>query len=92
MLGDENPTDGVEMEHAADDVLSTRVNVKTHVEDDSSTTLTGLQAEAPAYKKRGFLGSFGYLVWEQRHRVPLYAMVMSSACICGDRFHFGSNY
>ncbi|KAL9076201.1 MAG: hypothetical protein Q9157_003758 [Trypethelium eluteriae] len=88
MLGDDNRVDDVEMTGVDEKSSSAGVLRWAKTQGDLSKDLKKLEGQEPAYKERGFIGSFGFLVWEQRHRVPLYAVVLTSACICGGKFIF----
>ncbi|KAI9654752.1 MAG: hypothetical protein M1821_005746 [Bathelium mastoideum] len=83
MLGDDNRVDDVESIGVDEKSSSAGVLPGIKTQGDSSKDLKKLEGLDPAYKERGFFGSFGFLVWEQRHRVVLYAAVLISACICG---------
>jgi ATP-binding cassette subfamily B (MDR/TAP) protein 1 len=43
------------------------------------------RAEEPEYKMRGFLGSFGSLLWEQKNHWFLYTLMMLSALLAGGK-------
>ncbi|KAL9095953.1 MAG: hypothetical protein Q9165_001951 [Trypethelium subeluteriae] len=83
MLGDDNQVNDIEMTGADEKSSSAGVLSGIKTQDDLSKDVKKLQGQETVYKERGFIGSFGFLVWEQKHRVPLYAVVLISACICG---------
>ncbi|KAI9695320.1 MAG: hypothetical protein M1820_008727 [Bogoriella megaspora] len=86
MLGDDNRVDDVGITSANEKSSSAEILPGAKTQGDLSKVLKRLEGQESAYKQRGFIGSFGFLIWEQRHRVPLYAVVLISACICGGEF------
>lgn len=76
-LGDEDnkDTDWIDFESSDTTVLE-----KFSVEVPSATI-----SEEPEYKKRGFLGSFGLLLWEQLPRWPWYILMLLSAVGAGGK-------
>jgi ABC-type multidrug transport system ATPase subunit len=77
-LGDEDSdTDWIDFERKS---FETTVLEKFSVDIPSTT-----DSEEPEYKKRGFLGSFGLLLWEQLPRWPWYILMLLSAVGAGGK-------
>jgi len=49
-------------------------------------------SEEPEYKKRGFMGSFGLLLWEQLPRWPWYILMLLSAVGAGGKSSISGYY
>jgi len=80
-LGDEDTssTDWIDFERPSLDTGTTVLD-KFSVDIPATTNL-----EEPEYKKKGFLGSFGMLLWEQLHRWPWYILMLLGSMGAGGK-------
>ncbi|KAK8050263.1 multidrug resistance protein [Apiospora phragmitis] len=73
-LGD--PTDSSESDEPEQDLAAVLSREKS-----AASVGPSVVQHAPGYKPKGFIGSFGRLLYEQRSRIPLYALtVVFSMC------------